>query len=74
MRHSTYVDCLLRLGAVGLILYLLSVCLQAYGERRVLSPDFRSYFAFLALWSSFALWMASHNPGLVEGTLLTLFL
>jgi exopolysaccharide production protein ExoQ len=71
--HSTYVDCLLALGVVGLALYLLSLFTALWRAvafyRRTLDSD----YAFLAALLVFCIVDGFLESGLGQATLLTLF-
>jgi exopolysaccharide production protein ExoQ len=71
--HSTYVDCLLALGVVGLVLYLLSLFAALWRAVAFYRRTLDSHYAFLAALLVFCIVDGFLESGLGQATLLTLF-
>jgi exopolysaccharide production protein ExoQ len=71
--HSTYVDCLLALGVVGLVLYLLSLFTALWRAVAFYRRTLDSHYAFLAALLVFCIVDGFLESGLGQATLLTLF-
>jgi exopolysaccharide production protein ExoQ len=71
--HSTYVDCLLALGVVGLVLYLLSLFTALWRAVAFYRLTLDSHYAFLAALLVFCIVDGFLESGLGQATLLTLF-
>jgi exopolysaccharide production protein ExoQ len=71
--HSTYVDCLLALGVVGLVLYLLSLFAALWRAVAFYRLTLDSHYAFLAALLVFCIVDGFLESGLGQATLLTLF-
>jgi exopolysaccharide production protein ExoQ len=71
--HSTYVDCLLALGVVGLVLYLLSLFAALWRSVAFYRRTLDSHYAFLAALLVFCIVDGFLESGLGQATLLTLF-
>jgi exopolysaccharide production protein ExoQ len=71
--HSTYVDCLLALGVVGLVLYLLALFAALWRAVAFYRRTLDSHYAFLAALLVFCIVDGFLESGLGQATLLTLF-
>ena len=71
--HSTYVDCLLALGVVGLVLYLLCLFTALWRAVGFYRRTLDSHYAFLAALLVFCIVNGFLESGLGQATMLTLF-